>query len=54
MQNVMDTLLVQMGNITLLRRDAYLEHLSPSVKPDIWYALQNSHLNSLGLFPDDV
>ena len=43
-----------MGNITLLRRDAYLDHLRPGVKPDTWCALSNSPLNSLGLFPNDM
>ena len=40
-----------MGNITLLRRDAYLDL---GVKPDTLCALPNSPLNSLGMFPDDM
>ena len=54
MQHLADILFVQMGNITLLRRDAYLDHLRPGVKPDTWCALCNSPLNSSGLFPDDM
>ena len=44
---------VQMRNITLLRRDAYLDHLRPGVKPETWCAL-HSPLNSSGLFLDDM
>ena len=54
MQHLADILFVQMGNITLLRRDAYLDHLRPGVKPDTWCALHNSPLNSSGLFLDDM
>ena len=43
-----------MGNITLLRRDAHLDHLKPGIKLDTWCALRNSPLNSCGLFPDDM
>ena len=54
MQHLEDILFVQMGNITLLRRDAYLDHLKQGVEPNTWCALCNSPLNSSGLFPDDV
>ena len=54
MQHLADILFVQMGNITLLRRDAYLDHLKQGIKPDTWCALRNSPLNSSGLFPDDM
>ena len=54
MQHLADIIFVQMGNITLLRWDAYLDHLKQGVKPDTWCALRNSPLNSSGLFPDDV
>ena len=54
MQHLADIMFVQMENITLLRRDAYLDHLKQGVKPDTWCALRNSPLNSSGLFPDDV
>ena len=54
MQHLADILFVQMGNVTLLRRDTYLDHLKQGIKPDTWCALRNSPLNSLGLFPDDM
>ena len=54
MQHLADIIFVQMENITLLRRDAYLDHLKPGIKPDTWCALRNSPLNSSGLFPDDM
>ena len=54
MQHLGDILFVQMGNITLLRRDAYLDHLRHGIKPYTWCALCNSPLNSSGLFPDDM
>ena len=54
MQRLADILFVQMGNVTLLRRDAYLDHLKQGIKPDTWCALRNSPLNSTGLFPDDM
>ena len=54
MQHLADILFVQMGNVTLLRQDAYLDHLKQGIKPDTWCALRNSPLNSSGLFPDDM
>ena len=54
MQYLTDILFVQIGNITLLRRDAYLDHLKQGIKPDTWCALRNSPLISSGLFPDDM
>ena len=54
MQHLAEILFVQMGNLTLLRRDAYLDHLKQGIKPDTWCALRNSPPNSSGLFPDDM
>ena len=54
MQHLADILFVQMGNITLLRRNVYLDHLKPGIKPDTWCALRNSPLNSSGLLPGDM
>ena len=34
MDYLVDILFVQMGDITLLRREAYLDHLKPGLKPD--------------------
>ena len=54
MQHLADIIFMQMVYITLLRRDAYLDHLKHGIKLDTWCALHNSPLNSLGLFPDDM
>ena len=54
MQHLADILFVQMGHITLLRWDAYLDHLKQGIKLDTWCALRNSPLNSSGLFLDDM
>ena len=47
-------LFIQMANLTLLRRDAFLEHLKQGVKPDTFSALRNCPLNGYALFPDAV
>ena len=43
-------LFIRMANLTLLRRDAYLDHLKPGVKQDHSFALQYSPLQPYGLF----
>ena len=43
-----------MANLTLVRRDSYLEHLKTGVKPDTFSALRNCPLNTHALFPDAV
>ena len=54
MQHLAAILFAQMGNITLVSRDAYLGHLGPGIKPDPWCVLRNSPLNSSGLYLDDM
>ena len=49
-----DFTFVQMANLTLVRRDSYLEHLKPGVKPDTFSALWNCPLNTHALSPDAV
>ena len=43
-----------MANLTLVRRDSYLDHLKQGVKPDTFSALRNCPLNGHALFPDAV
>ena len=43
-----------MANLTLVRRDSYLEHLKPGIKPDTFSALRNCPLNTHALFPNAV
>ena len=49
-----DSLFITMSNFTLMRRDAYLDHLKPGVKQVNWCALRNAPLHSFGFFPDDA
>ena len=49
-----DFTFVQMANLTLVRRDLFLEHLKPGVKPNTLLALRNCPLNGYALFPDAV
>ena len=45
LQHLSDFTFTQMANLTLVRRDSYLEHLKPGVKPDTFSALRNCPLN---------
>ena len=53
-QHFADSLFVNMANLILLRRDSYLEHVKPGVKPDTWNQLRNAPRFRYGLFPDDM
>ena len=44
------SLFVNMANLKLLRRDSYLEHVKPGIKPDTWNQLRNAPLFGYGLF----
>ena len=54
LQHLADCLFVNMANLVLLRRDSYLDHVKPGVKPDTWTRLRNAPLFNYGLFPDDL
>ena len=54
LQHLSDFTFIQMANLTLVRRDSYLEHLKPGIKPDTFSALRNCTLNTHALFPDAV
>ena len=54
LQHLSDFTFTQMANLTLVRRDSYLEHLKPGVKPDTFAALRNCPLNGYALFPDAI
>ena len=54
LQHLSDFTFVQMANLTLLPRDAYLENLKPGVKHDTLSALRNCPLIGYSLFPDAV
>ena len=54
LQHLSDFTFVQMANLTLVRRDSYLDHLKLGIKPDTFSALRNCPLNTHALFPDAV
>ena len=54
LQHLSDFTFTQMANLTLIRRDSYLEHLKQGVKPYTFSALRNCPLNGYALFPDAV
>ena len=54
LQHLADSLFVNLSNLILLRRDSYLEHVKPGIKPDTWNMLRNAPMFGYGLFPDSV
>ena len=54
LQHLADSLFVNLSNLILLRRDSYLEHVRPGIKPDTWNMLRNAPMFGYGLFPDTV
>ena len=45
LQHLFDFTFIQMANLTLVRRDSYLEQLKQGVKPDTFSSLRNCPLN---------
>ena len=45
---------ISMGNLTLARRDAYLNHLKSRIKPDTVVVLRTAPLHIPTFFPDNV
>ena len=54
MEHWSEFVFVTMGNLTLVRRDAYLSHLRTGIKPDTLTALRSAPLHISTLFPDSV
>ena len=54
LQHLSNFTFTQMANLTLVRRDSYLEHLKQGLKPDTFSALGNCPLNGYALFLDAV
>ena len=52
LQHLADRLFVNMANLVLLRRDAYLDFVKQGVKQDTMNLLRNAPLFGYGLFPD--
>ena len=54
MEHLTDFVFVTMGNLTLVRRDAYLSHFKNGIKHDTLAALRTAPLQFATLFPDFV
>ena len=54
MEHLSEFIFVSMGNLTLVRRDAYLSHLRTGIKLDTLTALRSAPLHIATLFPDAV
>ena len=54
LQHLSDFTFIQIANLTLVRRESFLEHIKAGVKPDTFSALRNCPLNTRALFPDVV
>ena len=54
MEHLSEFVFISMGNLTLVRRDAYLSHLRTGIKPDTFTALRTAPLHIPTLFPDSA
>ena len=54
MEHLSEFVFITMGNLTLVRRDAYLSHLRTGIKPDTLTALRTAPLHISTLFPDST
>ena len=52
MEHLSDFVFITMGNLTLARHDAYLNHVKNGIKPDMLAALRTAPLHISTLFPD--
>ena len=54
MEHLSEFVFISMGNLTLVRRDAYMSHLRTGIKPDTLTALGIAPLHIPTLFPDSA
>ena len=54
MEHLSEFVFITMGNVTLVRRDAYLSHLRTGIKQDKLTALRTAPLHISTLFPDST
>ena len=54
MEHLTEFVYFTMGNLTLARRDAYLNHLKNGIKPDTFAALRTGPLHITTLFPESA
>ena len=54
MEHLTEFVFFTMGNLTLARRDAYLNHLKNGIKPDTFASLRTGPLHIATLFPESA
>ena len=54
MEHLTEFVFFTMGNLTLTRRDVYLNHLNNGIKPDTFAALRTGPLHIATLFPESA
>ena len=54
MQDLSEGIFINMANLTLARRDSYLDNLRAGIKQDTLNALHNVPLHMHSLFPDQL
>ena len=54
MQDLSEGVFISMANLSLARRDSYLEFIRGGIKPDTLSALRTSPVHQLSLFPDSL
>ena len=54
MQDLSDCVFINMANLTLVRRDSYLDYFKAEVKFDTLAALGNSSLHMTSIFPNHI
>ena len=54
MEHLSNFVFISMGNLTLARRDSYLNHVKGGVKPDTIAALRTAPLHNPTSFPDSI
>ena len=54
MEHLSEFIFISMGNLTIVRRDAYLNRLRTGIEPDTLTALRTAPLHISTLFPDSI
>ena len=54
MQDLSEGIFINVANLTLTRRDSYLDYIKSGIKQDMLTALRTAHLHSNALFPDHL
>ena len=54
MQDINDGVFINLANLTLARRDSYLEYIKAGIKQDMLTSLRTAPLHMSALFPDHI